>query len=646
MGTSSSNQLGEIEQLKKELLFYRSYDSFIKKSSDLFCTFNPDGKIISFSPNFSLLGYNNNQLENLFFLQLIATSDVEATKSCIYSSKESNSTATIISKVLDSSANAIYYQWRFRFDVSSNSFDAYAFDVNEFQDTKKKSLVNEFLLNDAQKLSKTGSWVFYFETEELIWSDELYAIFEIDKTTNDLYADYLSHLSLSDLELLNRKLDDIVKLQKPYEIEHKIHFSGKRIKWIFGTATPIIDDKNRVIGIKGIAQDITKKKELELFFKAKDEVEKEQEIKALEEKSNLKFKNYIQNAPDGVFVTNEKGHFLEVNPAASKITGFSIEELLTMSTKDFEEPDNPEGFYQIVTELIDGGFVKKELQFIHKDGSLKWWSLDAVKLSETAYLGFVKDITDRKKIEKEVKESEERYRVLVNQMIDAIVISTIDGRILSVNENACKISGCTEEELLTKSIYDFVTNNQFVVQPLQFEKLHMGFSVQSERKIVLNENKVLYVELISKLLYDGTVLTIVRDITERKTAEALIIENEQFLLETQRIANIGTFSINLISDVWTRSKLLDVIFGIDSNVDFNSYSWVSLVHPDHKEVMIKYITEEVLAKKQSFNKVYKIIRANDGEERWLYGNGSLKFDEEGNPSVLVGTIRDVTERKM
>ena len=335
-----------------------------------------------------------------------------------------------------------------------------------------------------------------------------------------------------------------------------------------------------------------------------------------------------------------------MNPAASKITGYSKEELLEMSTLDFIDPESPELCYQSLYQVKNFGTCKIDLQFIQKDGSLRWWSLDAIKLNNAAYLGFVKDITERKKIEKEVQESEERYRVLVQQMLDAIVISTIDGQILSVNENACTITGYSEKELLTKSIYDFVANDEVLIKPLQFEKLHLGLSVQSERKIVLNENKVLYAELNSKLLHDGTVLTIVRDITERKTAESLLVENEQFLLETQRIASIGTFSINLATDVWTRSKLLDVIFGTNSNDAFNSYSWLSLVHPDHKEIMIKYITEEVLEKKQAFNKEYKIIRANDGEERWLHGNGSLKFDSEGKPSVLVGTIRDVTERKL
>ncbi len=87
-------------------------------------------------------------------------------------------------------------------------------------------------------------------------------------------------------------MEGIVKTQIPYEIEHQIHFSDKRIKWLFATATPILDENNKVVGLKGIAQDITKKKELELFLKAQEEVEKERQIKVLEEKSNSKFRSY------------------------------------------------------------------------------------------------------------------------------------------------------------------------------------------------------------------------------------------------------------------------------------------------------------------------------------------------------------------
>lgn len=646
MGSQFDNQESEIERLKKELLFYSAYDSFIKKSTDLFCTFNDEGTIALAGFNFSALGYNLARLEGAPFNQIIAPADAKATLDCIQEAKSTAKTTTIINKTMRSSGVGYYYQWRFWYDTTSNLFHAYAFDVNDFQVTKQKYLASDLLLNDAQKLAKTGSWVFYLGSEELIWSDELYSIFEIEKSTDDLYSLYLSHISLPDLELLNDKLNTLLKTKEPYEIEHQIHFSNHQSKWIFATAMPIFDESNNLIGLKGIAQDITKNKEIELLRKTKAAQDKEKVIRELEEKSNSKFRNYVENAPDGIFVTNEKGDFIEVNPAASKITGYSKEELLSMSTIDFADPESPENYFQVLNEVKYFGNNIKDLKFIHKNGSIRWWSLDAVKLSDTTFLGFVKDITDRKKIEREIQESEERYRVLVQQMLDAIVISTIEGRILSVNENACKITGYTENELLSKSIFDFVTDDELLINPFQFEKLYKGLSVQTERKVKLNADKILDVELNSKLLYDGTVLTIVRDITERKAAEALLIESEKFLTETQQIANIGTFTINLVTNEWTRSKLLDAIFGIEPSEAFNSYSWFAIVHPDHQEIMYKYITEEVMGKKTSFDKEYKIIRVHDGEERWLHGKGQLKINKDGEPYVLVGTIRDVTESKI
>ena len=86
-----------------------------------------------------------------------------------------------------------------------------------------------------------------------------------------------------------------------------------------------------------------------------------------------------------------------MNPAASKITGYSKEELLEMSTLDFIDPESPELCYQSLYQVKNFGTCKIDLQFIQKDGSLRWWSLDGIKLNNAAYLGFVKDITEGKK---------------------------------------------------------------------------------------------------------------------------------------------------------------------------------------------------------------------------------------------------------
>jgi PAS domain S-box-containing protein len=247
-------------------------------------------------------------------------------------------------------------------------------------------------------------------------------------------------------------------------------------------------------------------------------------------------------------------------------------------------------------------------------------------------------------VEKE-KECDEKYRVLVKQMLDAIVVTTFDGQILSVNDNTCTISGFTEEELLTKSIYDFVFDDELLIKPFQYKKLRKGLSVQSERKVKRNDGTILYLEIRSKLLTNNTILSILRDVSHRKLAEILLIEKEQFLTETQQIASIGTYSIDLKNAKWSRSPLLDTLLGISSADSFDSHMWLDLVHPDFKQDLEHYIMDDVLTQKHPFDKEYKIIRPSDGKERWFHGKGSLKCDASGIPYVIVGTIRDITERK-
>lgn len=644
MASYSVSQEENLGKIKKQLLLYKAQNSFIEKGADLFCILDFNYLFSVVNSNFSALGYAIEELEGSSFLNITAASEKSKVIEKLQQAQNSETTVTCQISIINTMGLVSHYQWRFIFDKASNAFHAFGFEVKGVHQNNGVDASSDLLLKDAQKIAKTGSWVFYFDSEKLLWSDELFAIFEIDKTTNDLYAEYLSRFSKSDLDLLNQKLEALITTQSAYEIEHQIHFEENRTKWIFGTAKPILDENSKVIGVNGIAQDITQKKELELLLKSKEEIEKEKEIKELERKSTIKFRNYVENAPDGIFVTNEKGHFVEVNPAASKITGFSKEELLTMSTHDFLDPDAPELYHQTLRDIRWFGSTKKDLKFIHKSGQLRWWSLDAVKLTDTTFLGFVKDITDRKVVEEEIKESEEKYRVLVKQMLDAIVVATIEGQIVSVNDHTCTISGYKEEELLTKSIFDFVLDEDLLITPFQFEKLRKGLSVQSERRIKRKDGTISYVEIRSKLLKNNTLLSILRDVSERKKAEQLMIENDNFLTETQQIASIGTYSIDLKKDEWTRSKLLDTLFGIDATASFNSQMWMDVLHPDYKQLMQQYV-QEVLFEKKVFDKEYKIIRINDGKERWLHGKGSLKLDTTGEPSILVGTIRDVTERK-
>jgi len=119
--------------------------------------------------------------------------------------------------------------------------------------------------------------------------------------------------------------------------------------------------------------------------------------------SEKKYSSYIENAPYAVFVVDEKGQYVEANSAASIITGYSREQLLKMTIRDITAVESMNEAMRCFTSMLDTGSISTELKYIHKDGSIRWWTLDAVKISENRFLGFSIDITSKKQAEEELK---------------------------------------------------------------------------------------------------------------------------------------------------------------------------------------------------------------------------------------------------
>lgn len=122
-------------------------------------------------------------------------------------------------------------------------------------------------------------------------------------------------------------------------------------------------------------------------------------------KSELKYRSYIDNAPDGVFVADEKGRYIEANDAACRMTGYSKKELLTMSVTDMLPVESLEEGLAHFRKLAKEGISKGDLIFRHKNGTKRWWTVESVKLTETRFLGFTKDITERKMADEELENS-------------------------------------------------------------------------------------------------------------------------------------------------------------------------------------------------------------------------------------------------
>ena len=124
-----------------------------------------------------------------------------------------------------------------------------------------------------------------------------------------------------------------------------------------------------------------------------------------------------------------------------------------------------------------------------------------------------------------------------------------------------------------------------------------------------------------------------------------LIDNAEFLVESQRIGALGSYVLNIPAGVWKGSDFLNVLFGIENRCENTVASWFEIVHPGDRAMMQDHFNIEVVGEGRAFDKEYRIIRASDKAERWVHGMGWLEFEPNGKPLTMRGVIRDITERK-
>ena len=136
-----------------------------------------------------------------------------------------------------------------------------------------------------------------------------------------------------------------------------------------------------------------------------------------------------------------------------------------------------------------------------------------------------------------------------------------------------------------------------------------------------------------------------RDIIEREEIERLLRKSEESLKESQIIAGLGSYVLNIPTGMWESSDMLDKLFGIDKTYERSVEGWAELIHPDDRTMMTDYLVKEVVGRGKVFDKEYRIIRHDDQTLCWVHGVGKLVLDAQGRPVEMIGTIQDITGQK-
>ncbi len=279
--------------------------------------------------------------------------------------------------------------------------------------------------------------------------------------------------------------------------------------------------------------------------------------------SESKYRTIAENANLGIFTTSVDGTFLQANPALAKMTGYeSVEELLAIRAESLYL--RPEDRKWLIKDLLEQGSVKeREILARNKDGSVRWLALNAViqkdhRDSPVGIVGIVEDITDRKKAEEALRDSEEKYRLLFSHEKDAILLSDAETMtIQDANESAVELWGYSREELLGMRIPRLSAEPENTEEALAGATRFGGYEV-SLRRLRKRDGTEFFAEISANpltLKCRSVVYSIVRDITERRKAQEALIHREKFRAVVDLTSGVAHNFNNLLQIVMGNASL-------------------------------------------------------------------------------------------
>ena len=365
----------------------------------------------------------------------------------------------------------------------------------------------------------------------------------------------------------------------------------------------------------------------------------------------------IENQPGMVWLKDKTSRVLAANQMFARMAGRkNPREVMGKTDLDFWSPKLANKYRADDRRVMETREHIMTEELISRKGVLKWHeTFKAPVFDENGTVigttGYAQDITERKKAADLVRSSEAKLQLQFMSMPIGAILWDTHLRPLSWNPAAEKIFGYSAKEAIGRSAFDFIL--PVAIKP-RIRKIWRGL-LQGEKTVhSINENitksgKTILCRWTNTPLRgnDGKifgVLSMAEDITKYTKAEEALRASERMLRESQSIAGVGSYFLDISKKKWTSSSVLDDVLGVKAQPEHLLTEWGALVHPDWRAGTWDYL-KEVVGKHERFDREYKIIRPRDGQERWVHGLGELEFDGKGRPVRMIGTIMDITERK-
>lgn len=436
--TEIKQNLLALQEAKEEL------NKIMRSSLDIICTISRDGYFKQVSDAAAdIWGYQPSELIGKAFMDFVFPEDRAITEKATEDVLAGNDITNFENRYVRKDGTVVPMVWSAGWDPEYKLVFSVARDATEKKKAEQQLRSSEYLLNEAQRLAKMGSWNFDFRADRLTWSDPLYDVFGANKETFlETHGSFINLIVDEDKEFVLATSRHSQQTGDPFNIEYRIKTpeGEERIIEEFGFSEK--DEKGHIIRLFGTAQDITSRKKAEELLR----------------KSEERYKYLFDNNPSPMLIWDFASfRILDCNEEALLMYGYTRDEFLQLTIRDIRPAsDIPliDAFYQ--NEGLYGKIHKGVWRHKKKNGKVMYVNISGHLMDyngRRAALVQVQDITQKLEAETDLLESEKKYNDLFHLSPQPMLVFDPDTfKVIQVNKAAMNQYGYDEEEFLNMTV--------------------------------------------------------------------------------------------------------------------------------------------------------------------------------------------------
>jgi PAS domain S-box-containing protein len=517
---------------------------------------------------------------------------------------------------------------------------AFVLDLTERKRAEEALMRSEAYLAEAQKLTHTGSWAWDPRTEKVLYcSKEMFRIFGLDPRTSLPSRDnFRQQIHPEDRDWVKKRFEESLRERVDTFAEYRVLLPDGTVRHINASGHPVLNEDGELTEFVGTAVDVTERKRTE---------------GALRE-SEAKIRRLVDSNIIGIFVWDLEGRIIEANEAFLRMVGYDREDIVSgrMRWPNLTPAELHASDERTLAELKATGTVQPcEREYLRKDGRRVPVLMGSTLFEETGNegLAFVLDLTERKRAEQALLESELKLREIIETVPGLVWSNGPDGKPTHINQHFLDYSGMAFEEFGHRG-WEAVVHPAELPETAEafYHAIQTGTSYQGVMRLRRADGEFRWHHARGEPLRDreGNIVQwygLAVDIDERKKAEDRLRRSEAYLAEAERLSHSGSAAYNE-TEILYMSEEAHRMFGFDplQGIQRREAVW-KRIHPDDLDATNETI-ERAVREKRSFNNEFRIILPN-GTIRHVEAINHPVFSASGELVEIIVTGIDVTERK-